>query len=162
MEPLAAIAVIVCAAVAPAAARGRYGHEHYWGFGRGLVGAVMGLVALPLVIASAVVSGVDEEEPPYRSEPYRGDPYRDDGYAPQAGYAPPPVYYAPRPAYYPAPQVYYAPNPNYHYRAHVLSGAGRVSRTQFVLPWTLRISAGVRRVRVSTSITNLARTTIKA
>jgi len=117
MEPLAAIAVIVCAAVAPAAARGRYGHEHYWGFGRGLVGAVMGLVALPLVIASAVVSGVDEEEPPYRSEPYRGDPYRDDGYAPQAGYAPPPVYYAPRPAYYPAPQVYYAPNPNYHYRA---------------------------------------------
>ncbi|HEY1312694.1 MAG TPA: hypothetical protein VGE92_02405, partial [Steroidobacteraceae bacterium] len=52
-----AVAAIACAPVAPALAGGHgFGHAHVWGFGHGLLGAVVGLATLPLVVASAAIS----------------------------------------------------------------------------------------------------------
>jgi hypothetical protein len=109
----AAIAAIAFLPFAPAMAGGHgFGYVHPWGLGRGIVGAAVALVTLPLVIASAVISSVPIPEPaaqPYPSPGYAGGAY---GYAP-APYPAPPAYYVPRPAYYPAPRAYYAPRPYY-------------------------------------------------
>lgn len=95
----ATIAAIVCIPVAPASAHGLH---PFW-FGRGLVGAVVGLATLPLVIASAAISAVTEPQGPGYDGPR--------GYDAPRAYAPP-AYAAP-PAYYPAPQSYYAPRAYY-------------------------------------------------
>jgi hypothetical protein len=108
----AAVAALACALATPAAAGG-HGLLHPWGFGRGLVGAAVGLATLPLAIASAALSASEPEAP-----------YQPPGYA--RGYGPPPAYYAaPQthypapPAYYTAPQGYYAPPRAYYPRAPV-------------------------------------------
>ena len=101
----AAVAALACAFATPAAA-GVHGFLHPWGFGRGLVGAAVGLATLPLAIASAALSGSEPEAP-----------YQPPGYA--RGYGPPPAYYAAPPAYYAAPQAYYAPPRAYYPRAPV-------------------------------------------
>src|ERR1700733_6866055 len=96
-------ALVAAPAVAPAtpAAAGVHGFLHPWGFGRGLVGAAVGLATLPLAIASAALSAGAPEAP-----------YQPPGYA--RGYGPPPAYYAAPPAYYNAPQPYYAPPRAYY------------------------------------------------
>jgi hypothetical protein len=96
----AAVAALVCALATPAAA-GVHGFLHPWGFGRGLVGAAVGLATLPLAIASAALSASEPEAP-----------YQPAGYA--RGYGPPPAYYAAPHAYYAAPQTYYAAPPAYY------------------------------------------------
>lgn len=98
---VSAAAAIACASVAPAEAGGHgYGHLHPWGFGRGLVGAVVGLATLPLVLVSAAIEASVPEAP---AQAYAGY----DGGA--RGNAPPAYYSAPR-SYY-APRAYYAPRP---------------------------------------------------
>jgi hypothetical protein len=99
----AAVAALACALATPAAAGG-HGFLHPWGFGRGLVGAAVGLATLPLAIASAALSAGEPEAP-----------YQPPGYA--RGYGPPPAYYAAPPAYYTAPPAYYAPPRAYYPRA---------------------------------------------
>ena len=106
----AATAVVAIATMTPAAAHG-HGYDRHWGVGRGLVGAVVGLVTLPLVVASAVIFGAEDEE-----RGYRGEPYRDDSYEPRPAYPPPSDYYSPRAEYYQEPRAYYAPPPRYYYR----------------------------------------------
>lgn len=101
-----AVVALATAPIAPAAAGG-HGFIHPWGLGRGVVGAVAALVTLPLVIASAVLTGDAAGEP----QPGYGGP--SPGYYPQPNYyAPPPAYYA-APAYYGAPHGYYAPSYGY-------------------------------------------------
>jgi hypothetical protein len=96
----AAAAALACALATPAAA-GVHGFLHPWGFGRGLVGAAVGLATLPLAIASAALSA---SEPEARYQP--------PGYA--RGYGPPPAYYAAPQPYYAAPQPYYAAPQRYY------------------------------------------------
>src|ERR1700723_337297 len=64
----AAAIALACAFATPAAAGG-HGFLHPWGFGRGLVGAAVGLATLPLAIASAALSG-GESEGPYQPSGY--------------------------------------------------------------------------------------------
>jgi hypothetical protein len=110
MVSTAAVAAIAFLPFASVMAGGHgHGFGHPWGFGRGIVGAAVALVTLPLVIASAVVSSV-QPVAPYPSPGYAGGA---DGYAPQNPYPAPPAYYVPRPAFYPAPRAYYAPRPYY-------------------------------------------------
>jgi hypothetical protein len=80
---------------------------HEFGLGGLAVGAVVGLLTLPLALAEAAAS--------YDS-PGNGQDYGPQAYAapPPVYYAPPPAYYAPAPAYY-APPAYYGP-PAVHYR----------------------------------------------
>ena len=115
----AATAVLACAPLVSAVAHGHgFGHEHGWGFGRGLVGAVVGLVTLPLVIASAVIEA-SLPEAPYPSDEPRGYAPAPGYYAaPQTYYAPPGAYYPRAPVYYAAPRAYYAPQGYYAPRAH--------------------------------------------
>jgi hypothetical protein len=107
----AAAAALVCALATPAAA-GVHGFLHPWGFGRGLVGAAVGLATLPLAIASAALSAGEPEAP-----------YQAPGYT--RGYGAPPAYYAAPPAYYSAPQAYYAPPRAYYPRAPVYYSSPR-------------------------------------
>jgi hypothetical protein len=89
-----AATAVALAPIAPAMANGHgFGGVRPFGFGHGLVGAAVALATLPLVIASAVVSGGEVAGP---------------------GYAAPPAYYAPRPGYYPAARGYYAPRAGYY------------------------------------------------
>ena len=111
----AATAVLACAPLVSAVAHGHgFGHEHGWGFGRGLVGAVVGLVTLPLVIASAAIEA-SLPEAPYPSDEPRGYAPAPGYYpAPQTYYAPPGAYYPRAPVYYAAPRAYYAPQGGYY------------------------------------------------
>lgn len=115
----AAASAIALLPMAPAMAGGHgFRPGHSFGLGRGLVGAAVALATLPLVIASAVVSGVAESVAPYPAEGYGGAGYGGDGYgyAPQVSYAGPRPYYAQYPGYYAAPRGYYGPRP--YYAAH--------------------------------------------
>src|SRR5580704_12438796 len=88
-----AVAAIACAPMAPAMAGGHgFVHVHAWGFGHGLLGAVVGLATLPIVVASAAISAATPEVA-----------------YPSAGYDAGPRGYAAPPAYYSAPQTYYGP-----------------------------------------------------
>jgi hypothetical protein len=114
----AAAAALACVLATPAAA-GVHGFLHPWGFGRGLVGAAVGLATLPLAIASAALSA-SEPEAPYQSSGYAR------GYGPPpAYYAAPQTYYAAPPAYYSGPQSYYAPPRPFYPRAPVYYSAPR-------------------------------------
>ena len=114
----AAASAIALLPMAPAMAGGHgFGPLNPFGLGRGVVGAAVALATLPLVIASAVVSGVSgaESVAPYPAAGYGGGGYGGAayGYAPQVSYAAPRPYYAPYPGYYAAPRGYYAPRPYY-------------------------------------------------
>jgi len=112
----AAASALAFLPMAPAMAGGHgFRPLHSFGLGRGVVGAAVALATLPLVIASAVVSGVSgaESVAPYPASGYGGAGY---GYAPQVSYAGPRPYYAPYPGYYAAPRGYYGPRP--YYAAH--------------------------------------------
>jgi hypothetical protein len=108
---IAAASAIALLPMAPAMAGGHgFGPLHSFGLGRGVVGAAVALATLPLVIASAVVSGA-ESVAPYPSAGYAGAAY---GYAPQVSYPGPRPYYAPYPGYYAPYAAHYAPNPGYY------------------------------------------------
>ena len=110
---VAAVAAVALIPMAPAMADGHgFRPLHPFGFGRGIVGAVVALATLPLVVASSVVAGVSESAAPYPSSGYAGPAY---GYAPPIAYAAPQPYYAPYPGYY-APRVAYGPRPYYNAR----------------------------------------------
>jgi len=113
----AAAASIVCISIAPAEAGPRgFGHLHPWGFGRGLVGAVVGLATLPLAIASAAIAASVPEGPAQPN--YAQPPQTYYAPQPQTYYAPPaPAYYSAPPAYYAAPRAYYAPRAPVYYSA---------------------------------------------
>jgi hypothetical protein len=136
----AAASAIALLPMAPAMAGGHgFRPLHSFGLGRGVVGAAVALATLPLVIASAVVSGVSgaESVAPYPAAGYGGGGYGGGGYggggyggggggggyggagygyAPQVSYSAPRPYYAPYPGYYAAPRGYYGPRP--YYAAH--------------------------------------------
>jgi hypothetical protein len=122
----AAASAIALLPMAPAMAGGHgFRPLHSFGLGRGVVGAAVALATLPLVIASAVVSGVSGAESlaPYPAAGYGGAGYGGAGYgyagygyAPEGSYAGPRPYYAPYPGYYAAPRGYYGPRP--YYAAH--------------------------------------------
>jgi len=127
----AAAVALACALATPAAA-GVQGFFHPWGFGRGLVGAAVGLATLPLAIASAALSA-GESQAPYQPPGYAGGYGSPPAYyaappayyrAPQAYYAPPRAYYPRAPVYYPAPRAYYAPRSYYAPRAGYYAGHG--------------------------------------
>jgi hypothetical protein len=114
----AAASAIALLPMAPAMAGGHgFRPLHSFGLGRGVVGAAVALATLPLVIASAVVSGA-ESVAPYPAAGYGGGGYGGAayGYAPQVSYAGPRPYYAPYPGYYAAPRGYYGQRP--YYAAH--------------------------------------------
>jgi hypothetical protein len=135
-------ASLACAPLAPAAAHGFGRGGHGWGFGRGLFGVAAAIVTLPVVIASAAISGVGAilppEQPAYASPPSYGGSYA-PGYYPSPGYYAAPPYYA-APARYPPPTAYYpravypaapgyyrgyyAPRPGY-YGGYAFRGYGR-------------------------------------
>lgn len=109
------ITAVLAMALLPMASAMAGGHgfrPHGFGLGRGIVGAAVALVTLPLTIAAAVVSG-GESLAAYPAAGYGGPSY---GYAPQASYAGPRPYYAPYPGYYAAPRASYGPRP--YYAAH--------------------------------------------
>ena len=116
----AAASAIALLPMAPAMAGGHgFRPLHPFGLGRGVVGAAVALATLPLVIASAVVSGA-QSVAPYPAAGYGGAA---NGYAPEGSYAGPrpyyaanPGYYVANPGYYAAPRGYYAPRP--YYAAH--------------------------------------------
>ena len=115
---IAAAAAIALLPMAPAIAGGHgFRPLHPFGLGRGVVGAAVALATLPLVIASAVVSGV-ESVAPYPAAGYGGAGYGGAGYgyAPQISYPGPRPYYAPYSGYSAAPRSYYGPRP--YYAAH--------------------------------------------
>ena len=103
-----AVLALVFAPIAPAFAggprhwTGGYHGPHLFGLGGAAVGAVVGLLTLPLAIAAAVSS---YDEPRYEQD-----------YGPPAYPSPPPAYYAPpAPTYYAAPPpAYYGPAPAYY------------------------------------------------
>ena len=124
MNRLTRLAVAATGAVALAAApfsaamahdHGRSGndgghHDHGLWLGGALVGAVVGLVTLPVQIVAAAANSLHEERAP---PPYYGPP---QPYYPPREYAPAPRYYAPPSGYYPPPpreyrqpDAYYAP-----------------------------------------------------
>jgi hypothetical protein len=121
----AAAIALACAFATPAAA-GVHGFFHPWGFGRGLVGAAVGLATLPLAIASAALSG-GESQAPYQPSGYARGYGQPPAYyaAPPAYYGAPQAYYNAPPAYYSAPQAYYAPPRAYYPRAPVYYSAPR-------------------------------------
>jgi hypothetical protein len=119
---LAAAAVAILP-MAPAMADGHgYRGGHGFGVGRGLLGAAVALVTLPLVVASNVVAGVSEAVAP-ASPGYAAPAY---GYAPAYSYAPPVAYerpyYAPYQGYYGAPRGAYVPRPYYGRRGYYRAG----------------------------------------
>jgi hypothetical protein len=110
MFGVAAAAAIALLPMAPATADGHgFRPLRPFGFGRGILGAAVGLATLPLVIASTVVSSVGESVAPYPSPGYAAPAY---GYAPPVAYAPVRPYYAPYPGYY-SPRVAYESRPYY-------------------------------------------------
>jgi hypothetical protein len=115
---IAAASAIALVPMAPAMAGGHgFRPLHPFGLGRGVVGAAVALATLPLLIASAVVSGA-ESVAPYPAAGYGGAGYGGAGYgyAPQVSYSGPRPYYAPNPGYYAAPRGNYGPRP--YYAAH--------------------------------------------